>query len=354
MAITLVTGVPGSSKTLNTIREIDKEWGESGRPIFYFGIKELILPWTELTIDQVNAWWDLPTGSVIVLDEVQQVWPGRPNNRPVPEAVQRLDTHRHGGYDFYVITQRYTMVDHHLRGFVGRHLHFERQFGFEGAKRSEWQKCVDPEDFNVKDEALTTRVKFDKKYYGVYHSAEVHTVKKRIPAKVYGILGLIGLVGLLGWSVLGTAREYGDPADQLVNDDSPIRIIPNQEEWRPGNQVNYSEQWTPRVPDVPHSAPAFDQVTEVKTFPRPQCMYHHRTDRCKCFTQQATPLDISRATCMNYVHNGWFNPYLDEEAQRAEALADRAPDNDPQPGNPKPGKQIVVLGDSGIGNVPRI
>ena len=69
----------------------------------------------------------------------------------------------------------------------------------------------------------------------------------------------------------------------------------------------------------------YDQVTEVKTWPRPNCMRSELTKSCKCFTQQATPMDVTEDICNGIVDDGWFNPYFDEEAARANAEAQAQP-----------------------------
>ena len=65
--------------------------------------------------------WAKP-GAVIVFDEFQRAWPPRPNGSKVPEEIQALDTHRHMGVDFILITQNVINTDRHVHGLVGRHL----------------------------------------------------------------------------------------------------------------------------------------------------------------------------------------------------------------------------------------
>ena len=73
----------------------------------------------------------------------------------------------------------------------------------------------------------------------------------------------------------------------------------------------YIEAHTPRIPDVPWSAPVYDALTVPKTFPRPQCIRFNRgydsPPVCKCYTQQATPLNLSDKACNRYVDNGYFD-----------------------------------------------
>lgn len=342
--ITFITGVPGSSKTLNTIKMVQEEWGETDRPVYYAGIKDLSLDWIEIQYDDVKNWRkDIPEGSIIVIDEAYNAWPRRSNNKEVPQSIVDLATHRHGGYDFYIITQKHTSVDHGVREQVGRHFHYERAHGWESARRWEFQKAVDPDDYHEREVALKQRVKFDKSYYGVYKSAEVHTFKKKVPKKIIAIAALLVITLGLGYSVLSNPLSSSDKFEASQYDAIPTERHLGQTgdngrirlESIPADEL-YIETWTPRVDDIPYSAPAYDKVTEVKTYPRPQCMYHIKKDVCSCFTQQATPLDISYPQCMNIVENGWFNPFVDESqesegGERAQALAARATLTEPDP-----------------------
>ena len=55
----------------------------------------------------------------------------------------------------------------------------------------------------------------------------------------------------------------------------------------------------------------WDTLTVPKTFPRPQCIRFNRgydnPPVCKCYSQQATPLNVSEKACNRYVDNGYFD-----------------------------------------------
>ncbi|MEO1079214.1 MAG: hypothetical protein AAFY29_06660 [Pseudomonadota bacterium] len=78
------------------------------------------------------------------------------------------------------------------------------------------------------------------------------------------------------------------------------------------DQAAYIKSWEPRIPNLPHTAPVYDSLTEVKTFPKPNCIYSHRTADCSCYTQQATPMEVDYEFCRSIVDNGWFNPYRED------------------------------------------
>jgi zona occludens toxin len=282
--ITLLTGVPGSGKTLNAIRMVDKEWGESNRDIYYRGIRELSadLGWTEISDSDLQNWWTFPDGSIFVIDEVQQVWPRRSPNHPAPEAVSRLDTHRHRGFDFYIISQKPKNFDFEIRGYVGRHLHFERGYGREGTRQLEWQTaCDDPDDYHRRQEANVTRIKFDKSYYSKYHSAEVHTFKKRIPKQFYVFGGAVFLtLFAFGFAFNNIMSRMDEPqsaqsvnplTDQTNSDSGLFSGLPTGSPNR--EQVKTTEEYlaerVPRIEGMDWSAPIYDGDLSVYVLKEP-------------------------------------------------------------------------------------
>jgi zona occludens toxin len=318
--ITLITGVPGAGKTLNTLQDVESERGD--REVFYRQIDGLTLDWNLLTDEECHNWNNYPDGSIFVFDEAHQVWPNIPSNRESPASVMLLDQHRHKGYDFYVITQKGTKVDFRVRDLVGRHYHYERGFNANGTRRLEWQKAVSNcDDYHNREEAEIKRIPFNKDFYNVYKSAEVHTHKRRIPKAVYYFAAAILATGTLSAFAYTSIMERSSSKDEITvsgssypktdrvfNDNFSPRSTKN-------DRSDYAHLFTPRIADIPFSAPAYDDVTEVKTYPRPQCIYHIKNDSCNCFTQQATPLNISYSQCINNVENGWFNPFRDEERE---------------------------------------
>ena len=354
--ITLITGVPGAGKTLNTLKLVQEEWGDSDRPIYYRGIRDLTLPWTELTDEQMRTWFDYEDGSIFVIDEIQQVFPRRSPNQPAPEAVSRLDTHRHRGFDFYIITQKPKNFDFEARGYVGRHLHFERAFGREATRQLEWQSaCDDPGDYHKRQDAQVSRVNFDKKYYQVYKSAEVHTHKKRIPKKFWAFVaaiiftlsaGAYAFSNIMGRTEQGVETTEAQPSafrpDQF-DDISTTPSLDGHDQVKELEKLAFLERHQPRIEGLDWTAPVYDEVREVKTFPRPQCMRSERTQVCNCYTQQATPLEVPPEVCNNIVDGGWFNPYQEEGGELARA-GDSAPTTPPTSSDPVvPGTPRVVF-----------
>jgi zona occludens toxin len=211
--ITLITGVPGSGKTLYAISKllaplvgemipIEEDGVTTMHPrTVYTNINGLLLD-HELIDGGDNQglkdWhtWAKP-GSVICFDEFQKPWPPRPNGAKVPDDIQALDTHRHMGVDFILVTQNCMNVDRHVIGLVGRHLHIRRVANMALSVVYEWDHAS--KSLLFKNSITKSPWRFDKKIYKLYKSAEVHTKQ---PRKMPGLVWFI-LLGLAGFAYMG-------------------------------------------------------------------------------------------------------------------------------------------------------
>lgn len=313
--LTLVTGEPGGSKTLNTIKMINEGEEFKGREIYYRGIKSLQLPWIEIDDDGCRDWAQLPKGSVIVIDEAQEVFKKRSNNKDVPDYIMGLATHRHSGFDIFLITQQPTLIDHDARKFVNRHFHYERPFNTTVPRRLQFQKCAnDPTDYHARQEALVDKVKLDKKYFDLYKSAEIHTHKAKLPKKVYFIGLMMVLVIAGGFHLASRLASRHNEVQQPVESLSQTAI--STFDAKP--KLSYAEMWKPRLEGLPHTAPAYDKLNEPTQRPMPNCIVRVKTGDCNCFTQQATAMDVPFDICHSIVKNGFFDPAKPLHKQKGE------------------------------------
>jgi len=338
--LTLVTGVPGAGKTLNVIKEVyeryQAEW--HGRNVYYFNIAELKVPaWHELTVDQVQRWFELPKGSVIIVDEAQALFPSRDFKKEVPAHVHSLSTHRHGGFDIYLITQHPMLLDASARRMVGRHIHFDRRFGSKRVIRFTWQRvCDDPLDYHQKQEAVKDAIRLDKRMFELYKSAEIHTHKFRVPGKVAIAVGFLIAIPILmyvgisnlrlpaGAEVAGSAGELGALGGGVSSGG------------RGGLPAAMS--WEPRVAGIPSTAPIYDALTKPVTFPRLQCvswspggmsearaLVESGRVQCQCYTQQATRVDTPHDLCMAIVKRGYFDHTIPDRDSGSRGVRDSSP-----------------------------
>ncbi|EGU36426.1 zonular occludens toxin domain-containing protein [Vibrio scophthalmi] len=184
-------------------------------------------------------WMELPKRSIIFIDECQQFFPPRAVGSKVPPAIGALETHRHGGYDIHFVTQDRTLCDANLRKLVGCHVHYFNAFGGSQVTRKESPKCFNPDDYHDSKQAKKKSISRDKKFYGVYWSAEIHTHKFKIPFMVYVMIFFIGLLifciysfsskFLFGDSSTDTPVEQvapaGQPAPKTTDEFNPQNIL---------------------------------------------------------------------------------------------------------------------------------
>lgn len=210
--IRLITGLPGSGKTLLAVELIKQNSSsEDIRPVFsnISGLAHDKLRTFEL--ENPDTWYDLPPHSIIIIDECQRWFRPRPNGSTVPKFISELETHRHYGHDIILITQHPRLVDIHVRKLVEQHQHVVRPFGMNYRKLHEWQSCnEDPAPSTTEKDALVKKIAFDKKLYDCYKSATVHVVKKRIPYKklAVAIACLLAAPALFAYSVYSVSNMH--------------------------------------------------------------------------------------------------------------------------------------------------
>lgn len=324
--IGLITGLPGNGKTLYALNFIKAKAEKENRPVYYSGIADLALPWTEFDGEK---WMDCPPNSIIVIDECQRIYRPRSYGSNVPPHVAELETHRHKGVDIFLITQHPMLVDSNVRRLVGLHFHVVRKFGMAASTVHEWTSVKENCDKN-RDESTRHEFKFPKDSYSWYKSAEVHTHKARIPMRVWILLSVPFLLAGLGWYIYSSFQKKihpeGVPAPSL-NASGPVHSL--QPAGAPGRSrvmtdAEYVDQYRPRIAGLPHTAAAYDERTKPVHVPYPAACVQSAT-RCQCYTQQATRLDVSPELCKGIAQGGFFLAW-DTSGNRV--------DRKPEQGNP--------------------
>lgn len=230
--ITVITGVPGTGKTAYAVSELLKEV-ETGRPIYVWGIKELTVPhlpcppvaeWTTLVPHENDPGVLVPTftfppGSLVIVDEAQDVYRPRASTAKVPPHAAALERHRHLGLDIWLLTQKPMLLDSHVRNEAGRHIHLHATW--KGRQLLEWPTVVNPNESAEREKAVRKPYKLPQHVFGLYKSAEVHTrVKRRLPGAAYAL-------ALLAVGVpLGGLWIYGRIQDRIHGDDAKAAPVP--------------------------------------------------------------------------------------------------------------------------------
>lgn len=291
--ITLITGAPGAGKTqllVALLLELAK-----GRKIYCDGIPELQIDHEPL--DKPDDWPAVvPDGCAVVVDECQRIWRPRGSGSRVPLSIEALETHRHRGLDFFLITQHPNLVDANIRRLVGRHLHL-RDTGFFGRWLYEWPECANPETFK----SCTNKKKFslNKKVFGLYKSASLHVKPVRGIPRVAFVLG-IALVVLAGLGYF----VYRNISGKLAANPLAAAAAASRAASGPGAVAGPSV--VPVVPVVPGGgvlpgdpSPGWDLYrTGAATMPAVIGGCWATAGDCWCVTNEARPRIVQPAACV--------------------------------------------------------
>ena len=357
--ITIITGTPGAGKTLYTVQHYlqhlvgstvtkthDDGSTEQVPRTIYTNINGLLLDHELIDGSDtggLNNWheWAKP-GSVIVFDEVQKSWPPRPNGAKVPDYIQALETHRHMGVDFILITQGIMLIDRNLIALAGQHLHIRRLGNSRTCIVYEWDH-VSRSLMYAK--SISKKLwRYDPKIFKLYKSAELHTKQKRkLPGLIWFVL--IALAVLI-WQIpqvssifnptpapTATPQNAQKPATALPSFQSPPThhdtpknaTTPLEQQPQPITAEQLAQSFEPRIDGLPHTAPRYDHLTQPVIAPRPAMCMSMGT-RCNCYTQQATRITtITDATCRDLVKGGYFHDWQPDPTSSSTTAAIAAP-----------------------------
>jgi zona occludens toxin len=280
---------------------------------------------------EAHEWMKLdpgPNGAVLFFDEAWQFFESRSAHKMPPDSVKEMAKHRHYGFDMFLITQGPFQLDNHLRALVDTHLHVVRPFGmkfynvrtFQGLER-----FPDDSQSRKRSADTTKRFKFDKKFFGFYKSAEVHTIKRKIPVKMIGaivvlLLAIAAIVNLISWGsdFMDDTRTAGsNPIVQGLDAIGNAGIgdaLPAKDNSPPSLEMllaHYYSQNMPIVEGAPWTAPKYDEVMKPVTWPKPYCALIVDENRCICISQQGTKMRVAEPICLDLALNGFFDPTLD-------------------------------------------
>lgn len=311
----LITGLRGNGKTLKAVGMMKAEIAE-GRPTFASNFTGLRVAGIQL-LDDPRDWESLPPGSILFVDEAQKFWRTRRSGEPGPE-VQAMETQRHSGITIVLLTQQPGYLDKHIRGLVDRHMHLVRRAGFNASQVYEWNRVRDdPVDTASIEAAEHSIFAFPKADFADYDSAEVHTIKPRIPGRAKLLVVALVVVAGLFWFAL-SKFDTGDDAAvdeaSVVASNGPSSSFAGAGRSR-GVQYATGEQYAaafnPRVPEVVWTAPAYDG-REVVSDPHVYCIASGADgiDGCQCMTEQGTRYALDLDKCLDNARFGEpYNPF---------------------------------------------
>lgn len=149
MSVLGLSGLPGSGKSSYAVEKIILPALKRGETVctnirglsiekisavFDLDLHQLQKNFVEIQEKQLSEFWRyVPKNSIIIIDEVQNVFPS--SGVPANLALEYFSTHRHLGHTVYLITQNFTNVSPKVSTMVATLYHF-RDLSQLGVKRS--------------------------------------------------------------------------------------------------------------------------------------------------------------------------------------------------------------------------
>ncbi|MEZ0202879.1 zonular occludens toxin domain-containing protein [Ideonella sp.] len=307
--ITLITGAPGAGKSAAMMAMIQQHY--AGRLLYVDGVPDLKLEHVEL---DAKTWPDtVPDGSLIVIDEVQRIWrPTGPGQKPGAD-VAMLETHRHRGLDFIIVTQAPRLVHTNVRTLVGRHVHL-RDTGILGRYWYEWPECS--ENLAWRTAPISNRYRLPKHVFGQYKSASLHVKPVRGFPKMLAV-ALLAIVGFawMGYRAVSSFMDKRNP--QPAAQPASVQPAGQQSLGQARPQLvarsvqAYRAQFIPVVPGEPLTAPAYDQLRKIVRMPRIVGGWCEQGQHCTCYDQDGNIARVPEPDCRVRVQAPSFDPYFE-------------------------------------------
>jgi len=313
--LTIITGAPGTGKSAALVALLE-ELGKD-RQLYVNGIPDLLLPHIELT--EPDRWHDLvPDGAIIAIDEAQRVWRPTGPGQKIPDSIAMLETHRHRGLDFFLITQGPNLIHSNVRNLIGRHVHL-RDLGILGRWWYEWPECADNCRTAWRNAPIKKRYRLPKAVFSKYKSASLHVKPVRsFPWMLVVMLAALVAVAVLSWFAYGAIQARMNPHAPVAP--APASVLDGQATVRPSAAsqpvvdsrpapADERADFIPRLSDRPWTAPAYDHLREVVAVPYitgALCV----NDHCICYNGTRRLLDVSSDACDAWREQRPFNPYV--------------------------------------------
>lgn len=312
MSITLVTGKPGTGKTVFAISTFLKQNLEKNRIVYTLGIPDLKFPHIELTKDDLNKWNErepiegrpgvyelitLQEDSLVIIDEAADVWPSV-HLKVIPEFLQYLRKHRKHALDFLLITQDPHFLHPHVLLNVDRHIHLMTDW--RGTKSYEWPEfCQNPILPSNQNRAVSKSYKLDKTVFSQFYSATKHLdkPKRAIPKMVFFAIAMLFIIP--AFATYAYQHIIGKVDSYTVTAEKPITDITNETiSTVTAIQESTGQQTTS------YSSPSLSMVSDSVDWSQVAACLSNKTN-CVCYGHQAQRLNITPDTCNSAILYGW-------------------------------------------------
>lgn len=192
------------NKNIERIQELNGDLGLQ----YFLPVRTIYTNINALKIDYTRAltedWRDCPDGSLIVIDEIQNIYPYKDTKDKSHPIVTELSIHRHRGFDFYFITQSAGNLHILIKDLVYRHYHITVPFGWK-------TKIYQYGEFKANPNAKSVKLMAENSFtfsppphiFKLYKSTTINTAKSALPIKrmalIFGVVALglgIGIYGI--------------------------------------------------------------------------------------------------------------------------------------------------------------
>lgn len=323
---TLVTGTPGAGKTSYAVSLIQQFVSKNpGRKLYVMGIPELVIPhepvpsvdkWTVVKPHPDDPSLDYPEytfddGSLVVIDEAQNVFRPRASVSKVPDHVAAMERHRHKGIDFVLITQSPMLIDPNIRRLCGKHIHIRSMWS--GRKIYEWSEASNPENVSDRSRAISSNYKLPSSVFSKYKSSSAHVKQERKIPFVFWVVVLGILVSIfLGYKFSSKLKSQisATPSSETGTalDGASSKKSGSESHVLSASLGSSIDDYKPRLPARPETAPLYDDLRKPSVMPVVAgCMVLKNV--CKCYTQQGTNAFLSQDACLAWIDDRPFNPY---------------------------------------------
>ncbi|MGF1748211.1 zonular occludens toxin domain-containing protein [Vibrio cionasavignyae] len=288
-------------------------------------IHNLGLSWNQ--IQDPTLVHELPAGSVILVDEVQNIWSSRSSSKVLTPDLEFVTVHRHSANHLVYISQNFKDVDPVITRRIS-HFTYYKFFGGDYLYRYEHNDFFDISSKTDLRRVEPVKIKRDARYYGLYLSAIAHTQKVKLaPAMIKNIklfsIYILVFIALLYFgfnsSIAQPVRERMFGVDDIESKtSSPVdtRVIVESSASSSNVDTSYLDKFISRFDIMPSSAPFFDDLTaNPRVYPKLSCIQYD--DKCACFTQQLTAYDVTDFTCKTIAKNGSFDPFMGTKGKRS-------------------------------------
>jgi hypothetical protein len=369
MPIEIYTGKPGNGKTALLVERMMKEAAKGERPIVAAGINGLT-PGLATILEDPKQWSLItdrtqgpctcpligkelvrpdgtypphthlvPAGALIFVDEAWK-WFGHlhdASRQATPPHVLDLAEHRHMGVDFIWTAQGPNQLFPFTRNLIADHYHVVRRFGTQFIDVFKWEELNEEVKSASKRESgqRVTRT-IPQESFGKYKSAEVHTIKRSIPWKVWALPFLVLAAILCGWVAYTKLRPSAFAAQASEAGAGGLPTAPpsaagveskRKQKDEPMTASEYAALHVPRFATMPHTAPVFDErpaladplLVCTSTEGGMTAQDEYKGEDCQCMTEQGTRYLISVAQCREVARWGQpYNPYRERREMQAD------------------------------------